>query len=280
MPLIIHIWGGLGSQLYALALLLDLRREYPNRKFKCVFHTGGVTERLPEIVDFLDGLANFSVVFDFASVETSNDKFRFRQNRPSRISFARDLGAKLLLCTGFMTCCNNDSRIYPWTFFIRGHYRTRPLSNYSLQAIAALVQNHIHMVSYSQNLVVHFRLGDLLGLKETISPSRLALAIQNNLSFGPNSKIVVHSDSPKLARDLLLPLIDIELFPSKTIFFTLVDCIYSRVFIGSNSKISYWAVYLRLTKSPDSVCLIPRELEGDFMNALGNLSSFSNLKFY
>ena len=45
----IHIWGGLGSQLYALALKIDLQKKFKTRKVVLVFHNSGVTRRDAEL---------------------------------------------------------------------------------------------------------------------------------------------------------------------------------------------------------------------------------------
>ena len=55
IPLRVHCWGGLGSQLYALAVAYDLQRKYPKRKIKLLLHTGGVTKRVSEL-DFIDSI--------------------------------------------------------------------------------------------------------------------------------------------------------------------------------------------------------------------------------
>ena len=281
MPLTIHIWGGLGSQLYALALLIDLKKKFPKRNFRCIFHTGGVTERLPEIVDFLDGLSTYSVINDFASLTNNERQSKTSQKNFQRIfqSF-RALGIKCLLTAGLVSNCNEGVRVFPWTVAIRGHYRTRALTNYSLQVIASFIQERIPRDTDPHQLVIHYRLGDLIGLKDTISPSRLALGIQDKFPDEGNIKYSVYSDSPVLARTLLSPLLRTDHFTSKDIWSTLVDCIGSHIFVGTNSKISYWTIYLRLSINPDSICVIPSELESDLLNSLGDLSKFSNLLFY
>lgn len=279
MPVSIHIWGGLGSQLYALGLLIDLNKNFPNKKYRCIFHTGGVTERLPEIVNLLDGLATYSVVHDFTNAKKKEGQFpkdHFSRSFPT----PRLLGVKFLVATGLVAQCNESTRVFPWTVAIRGHYRTRALTHDSLQAIAYLIQERIPVDDDPKHLVIHFRLGDLIGLKDTIAPSRLALAVQSKFSFNDTSRNLVYSDSPDLAREKLSPLLNIENFPSSDVWATLVTCIRSHIFIGTNSKISYWVIYLRLTENPDSICMIPVELEADMMHSLGNLSSYSNLFFY
>ena len=52
IPIRVHCWGGLGSQLYALSTAYDLKIKYPKRKIKLVLHTGGVTKRVSEL-DFI-----------------------------------------------------------------------------------------------------------------------------------------------------------------------------------------------------------------------------------
>jgi len=281
MALTIHIWGGLGSQLYALGLLIDLKRNFPNRKFKCIFHTGGVTQRLPEIVNFLEGLATYSVVHDFTDVKKNESQVKIPQDTFRRgFQSPRSLGIKFLHSTGLVSNFNESTRVFPWTIAIRGHYRTRALTYHSLQTIASRIQEHMPINDDPDHLVIHFRLGDLIGLKDTIAPSRLALAVQGKFLIKEDLRSLVYSDSPDLARKQLSPLLSIEQFPSKDVWSTLVDCIRSQIFVGTNSKISYWAIYLRLTENPDSICMIPIELEDDLMHSLGNLSSFSNLVFY
>ena len=279
MQVSIHIWGGLGSQLYALGLLIDLKKSFPKKQYECIFHTGGVTERLPEIVNLLDGLATYSVVHDFTYEKKKEGQFP-KDGFWRRFPTPRLLGIKFLVATGLVAQCNESSRVFPWTIAIRGHYRTRALTRNSLQAIASLIQERIPVDDDPKHLVIHFRLGDLIGLKDTIAPSRLALAVQSKFSIIETSRNLVYSDSPDLAREKLSPLLSIENFPSDDVWTTLVTCIRSQIFIGTNSKISYWVIYLRLTENPDSICMIPIELEADLRHSIGNPASYSNLMFY
>ena len=70
----IHCWGGLGSQMYAWALLERLQNKYPNRKFKLVFHTGGVTKRLPDLEPlFMQSEKDFVQDFESNEKETQNE---------------------------------------------------------------------------------------------------------------------------------------------------------------------------------------------------------------
>jgi hypothetical protein len=60
IPLRVHCWGGLGSQLYALSTVHDLKLKYPKRRIKLVLHTSGVTKRLSEL-DFIHNI-DFEIV--------------------------------------------------------------------------------------------------------------------------------------------------------------------------------------------------------------------------
>ena len=51
MPIRIHCWGGLGSQLYAWALFERLSIRFPKRKLRLVLHTSGVTRRASDLND-------------------------------------------------------------------------------------------------------------------------------------------------------------------------------------------------------------------------------------
>ena len=45
----IHCWGGLGSQLFAWAVVEQCLLEKPNRRITLVLHTSGVTQRSSEL---------------------------------------------------------------------------------------------------------------------------------------------------------------------------------------------------------------------------------------
>ena len=82
MPSIkIHCWGGIGSQLFTLALALDLNKRYPKRPIKFIFHTGGVTRRSLEI-DFLPEKFRYEVKDDFIEIKVvkNNNKFHIKED--------------------------------------------------------------------------------------------------------------------------------------------------------------------------------------------------------
>ena len=79
-PLRIHSWGGLGSQLFAIALAEELKVIFPKRSFKIVLHTGGVTRRLPEIVGLFP---NFDYIYE--------DDFQSNVNAPQDLSKRKNI---------------------------------------------------------------------------------------------------------------------------------------------------------------------------------------------
>lgn len=74
-PLKIHCWGGVGSQLYALAVYERLLVRMPNRKIIIVFHSFGVTERIFELSDYV---ADFLIENDY---KTTNIDFNEKVNK-------------------------------------------------------------------------------------------------------------------------------------------------------------------------------------------------------
>ncbi len=67
LTLRVHCWGGLGSQLFALAHAYELHKKFPNRKILLLMHTSGVSERFSE----LDFLGDFE--FEIRQVRILND---------------------------------------------------------------------------------------------------------------------------------------------------------------------------------------------------------------
>jgi hypothetical protein len=279
----IHVWGGLGSQLYAFALLLTLQERYPSRRFKLIFHTGGVTERLPEITKLIDGLCTWDVQADFL------EKPSIEGGYPTRLGLSIAYKLRIALKThflslGFVQLCNEPFPVLrPWTFSIRGHYRHLAISSVTLGNVIRSINSQIETFQRVSGLSLHFRLGDLVGLKETISPDILKDLIQSALKVhGIAGSINVYSDSPNLAKELLFsegrePQIS---FQDEGVWSTIVKCVNSQLFIGTNSKLSYWVAYIRLGIDSKSIVYLPSVLKLDLANTLGDLSPYPNLNFY
>ena len=62
--LYVHIWGGFGSQLFALALGIDIKNKFPAKEIYYKFHTSGVTKREIEIFGQSEN-DNFTLIKEF-----------------------------------------------------------------------------------------------------------------------------------------------------------------------------------------------------------------------
>ena len=246
-PVRIHSWGGLGSQLFAVALAEELKAIFPKRSLRIILHTGGVTRRLPEVVEiFRDFEYQFKEDFQPKSAVTpkisTNSKFDLRK---SIISLVTSLG--------FLAYCNEDSstkKLSPWVLSIRGHYSYRSIDAKFLSRLAKLCQsaNDITIPDLNEACVTHYRLGDLLTIYEKNPISALAVAseyirIKNQMHF---KKLIVFSDSPVEARERFSTLFQDEMLvlDSKTSL-VIANAIEAKYFIGTSSKISFWIAGIR-----------------------------------
>ena len=72
--LVIHCWGGLGSQLYAWAMAEMVQTKYPRRKIEIVFHSSGVTKRYSDL-NFLRSVFNIKFRDDYISNSQSKKDY-------------------------------------------------------------------------------------------------------------------------------------------------------------------------------------------------------------
>lgn len=164
LPLRIHCWGGFGSQLFALALAIDINTLNPNRKICMVFHSAGVTSRSLELTN-LPNFIEFRVVDDFKQITEFTSVYRNARTVIYRIvkSFMRFTYLSLDLENNWQL-----KQIKPWTRAVRGHYSGRAISAYSIERIMEIFigRNAIRDLGSSQSnsAGLHYRLGDLLNL--------------------------------------------------------------------------------------------------------------------
>lgn len=243
----VHCWGGLGSQLYALATARDLKARFPKRKIILVLHSAGVTSRSSEL-SFISNL-EFEIfnINDFKPRDTD-----FVSKRKSSVSFT-SLMNKFLILVGFISTANSSvdfKKIKPWVISLRGHYFYRPVS----PSFYSYLLNYIDRVEQSIdnskiNVSLHYRMGDLLKLEEkSIIPiNRIAEVVSKVLNQYDNVDFHLFSDSPKVAAELLMGAgikkkISVHDLPAIDV---IRSCYKSDFFIGTNSKISLWIVNLR-----------------------------------
>ena len=61
----VHSWGGLGSQLFALSLIYDLKKKHPRIKVSLIHHTSGISERKFELESILEDGITLTEVNDY-----------------------------------------------------------------------------------------------------------------------------------------------------------------------------------------------------------------------
>lgn len=279
MPSIrVHAWGGLGSQLFAIALIYDLKRRFPKRRIILLLHQEGVTKRISEI-DALFTFIKKRNILGFAIPESKFDvqsKGISVQLEKNRIRNSKI--KKMLLFFGFLGLANtNDefSRIRFWVMTIRGHYSYRTLCKESLNQI----YNEIQIASYipaelkklEDSLALHYRLGDLtkLSSKGPVEENELKM-ILSSLKDHQNLNCFLFSDSLKLASKLLT-----GAWNQKKIIAVDVDSVKmlwlasnSKIFIGTNSKLSMWAALFKILENVNSTIYMPKQLKNNFENLL------------
>jgi len=278
----IHCWGGLGSQLYAVVLRLELEAKYPSRKFTIVCHENGVTRRTSEISPFFPG----SVI----SVEDFDYSKQFGVGAPHAKALkgkviVRNLLVKFLKL--FSIILDGDrtlglARIRFWTLQVRGHYSERRLDESALLQVRNMISQASQVRAFgsdSQDILVHYRLGDLLILqnKSPISSNRV-LGVLQDLHNRIGSRFILFSDSPDTAYDFLtVGNLPVDIARDTNAVDTLSILLNSHYFVGTNSKISIWAVILSSKSSFREESYLPYELQH---HVIANIGSLRNLKYY
>jgi len=164
------------------------------------------------------------------------------------------------------------------TVFFRGHYSYRRI-NYKCRddLLNFLLGSRGELLNLeddsSSSIAVQFRLGDLVNLesKSYIPPERIAKEIIKASTKTKNNKVQLFSDSPQLALSylqFLCPGIEFDC-QQKDSLSTLFELAKSKIFIGSNSKITLWATMIRFHLSKDTISVLPQELHGQILKNLG-----------
>ena len=242
----VHSWGGFGSQLFAAAVIIKLKRLYPESDVQLIHHTGGVTYR------------NFELPGNFPKpIKIINDKVnRSEQNISSfrlRLLLSKYL-KNTLLRIGVVKNFNSDldfDRVSKKTLQIRGHYSYLKLEDFEIESILKLLRNASQLPENFHNLdlVIHYRLGDLtdLDIKKAPTDIESLKSIMKNITSGKKFKsVLVMTDTPEQAK---LNFKDIKFnkiyYEQNTPLNTILIGTFSKKFIGTNSKLSIWISILR-----------------------------------
>ena len=278
--------------MYAWALLERLQNKFPNRKFKLVFHTGGVTKRLPDLEPlFMQSEKDFVQDFESNEKETRNelpsDKLIFAVKK-NLVKITK----QILVSTGFVASSNNEiefSKLKPWVVSVRGHYSELRIDMEIINLIRVRAKNSgsnfdMKVMQNTDLDVLHYRLGDLLVLveKSPIDIKRISNAIQS-AKVGGDRDLWVLSDSPFHAVDLLKredPQIKIKIDDgSLNAWQTLMAMSNANIFIGTSSKLSIWAIIFRSLLLEDATSYIPTEVKHHVVANLPD-SEISRVHFY
>ena len=253
-PLKIHVWGGLGSQLFAVALAADLKLKYPKREIRIVLHTGGVTFRVPEVVELFPEW-DYEYVSDF---EVSlHGPLKSKINRfPSIRHRLAELAKRFAIATRILANCNDDfqySQIRFWTLACRGHYSHRLIADsfYDMFANALRVPDDNHVKGFSHFIGIHYRLGDLLTLeqKSPVPTESILSECERVMKARDLDSLVIFSDSPEIARGAfdVLRYSNITT-PNFNTVGVISSAIFSDYFLGTSSKVSFWVAAMRSKK--------------------------------
>ena len=248
IPLRVHCWGGLGSQLHALATAYDLKLKYPKRRIKLVLHTGGVTKRVSEL-DFIPNI-------DFRIIQVNDyrveDKEYGNQVKSNEVKLKRFL-ISFLYYFDFIVSANSNlefNKVRPWTVSTRGHYFNREVSTDFYKYLLDQIKFEEKPDIRSQfEIKIHYRMGDLLTLTEkSILPAdKIIDKISQVKKNHNNVKINVYSDSPQVAKETLLRagLTDEFKVSNRSTIDVIRECVHANYFIGTSSKVSLWIVNIR-----------------------------------
>jgi hypothetical protein len=281
----IHCWGGLGSQLFAWAVVEQCLLEKPNRRISLVLHTSGVTQRSSE----LSALAKIVTVLQIADFKPGEFSPESTPKVKIRGLFRRWV-LLMLRKSKFILSTEKIEDIKPWTFQLRSHYSRRYIPTKVCESMFnRLVQMELLENSFSEieDLVgVHYRLGDLLTLEnKSYVPHEKIISVIQDLSSQyelNRSLIKIHSDSPEVAIQKLSPLREnftIQLVEQKP-WETLSALLQYKYLVVTNSKIGIWAIIFKVRLGLPHLIIAPKEMKSDLTLILGRDIYTSKIEFY
>ena len=270
----VHTWGGFGSQLFTAYLILKLQRDIPQRSIVAVNHTSGVSRRTTEFDFDSLGVASRQIE-DFKRREVTATGFIPDKGiLGSFFQFLKVLTVRFLKGTKIIVEANSDtslSLIKPWTLALRGHYTNISLEKDLVKDLyELLINSQNHTKVNSSKIVIHYRLGDLLTLKEKspVSTERLDAILSSIISKDVVPMLLTDSSQDEFSKyvsqsSMLQKCIPVTLDP----LHTLQLCIGADVFVGTGAKISLWAAIFRqfLLKQTS---YLPNELKWSAKNGL------------
>ena len=285
LSLNIHCWGGLGSQLFAIAIAYELSYLKLNREIRLVLHSSGVTLRESEI-SHLNLPFTVESLSDFSPKTKDGKAPSYRSQRNLfNVSLVRLLESlRIIVFSGEL------SKVMPWTVQLRGHYTKRTIPQRILVDIYSLFESSVVSVhgKHEESFVtaMHYRLGDLVSLsnKSFIDPSRIAGALDfiHRDCEDSRKEVTVYSDTIETAESKLKSInsnFDFT-FKSKSTWETIHDLVSFDNFISTNSKIGIWVVLFRSLGESKGMSLVPKELQPALELELENKYFLTKIHYY
>lgn len=280
----IHSWGGLGSQLLALGLLLDLLTTHPNRRFTLIIHSSGVTRRVSEIEN-LSKLVDIVFIDDFVSAPSFSEERR----SPSGLMFRRFLKWILNFSRVVISRDSPEFAIKPWTRSIRCHYGLISITRESIKTISSYIPGNYLLNDNADELLIgiHFRAGDLLKEK---SSSLVNLKVISGLVMsamknhdGKNLRLMILSDS-SIDESSIRELNGFDYtWEVKNTWDTFGSLLSTNSFIGTNSKVSLWVALFRWSLKIPGEIYLPESLHKQFKRitrtSIGELSDIRSIHY-
>ncbi len=275
----IHSWGGLGSQLFAVATAFQVHRKIPWRRVVILSHSSGVTFRSLE-VDYQNEWLRFEFKDDYKAHSSHPGK---TQGEP-RIILSK-IVKKFFTALGLLSSLNDDDQIKflkPWVLSVRGHYSQKVIDLETLNFLSGVLSISSTGGIGNQRIGLHYRLGDLLALetKSFISEKDLIKVVAKiRVDYSVN-QVDVFSDSQQQASSLLSPLKPSLRVVSLETLATIKSLLDYEIFVGTNSKISIWVTLFRLHIDPHSIIFLPDKSQRELSRILPNHDTWKNLYFF
>ena len=293
IPLKIHCWDDLRSQLYAWALFERLRKNFPKRRLRLVLHTSGVTRRASDLND-LFSLDELITLDDFGHLKKLENADRDDKKYEAKI-LTNGMVKLLLLFKdafsdfGFIASCDNERSVAllkPWVVSVRGNYSKLVIDSEVLNAMITRAKNynfkHLEIDStVNFKSALHYRLGDLLTLsiKSSIKAGRVASCITKL----DNRDLVIISDSPEIACHLLTKFVrEVRLKTLDLPIWEAIQFLSSvQVFIGTPSKITESVAIFRVHFAFENrKTMLPVEMKTQINQILLNELKTKQISYY
>jgi hypothetical protein len=239
----VHCWGGFGSQLNALALAHRLNEGFARRKITLVIHEGGRHNAIFELEDI--DLSDFNIEL---KSHLNGSNYVIKNNSKAHIN---KIAKYFLRKLGFYNSCDSLHDLHklkPWVLIIRGSYNLFPTETFLNFLNAQLIEIRLKQ---KFDVVIHYRLGDLINLqeKDPIEASILVDLLKTIEKKHEMKNITLLTSDPEIASSLFQK-IDSRIASKISSYYAkpievLNFGISGKIFIGTNSKMSLWPIWLR-----------------------------------